>query len=162
LLALGTASTSVAQSPVQDKLALVEADDVTVETKLATESIEAPVNDETVSANTPPVAAETITRPIRSGQRRHKRDGDLIILAQVSEGAEVMADGNIHIYGTLRGRALAGVHGDTSARIYCQNLQAELVAIAGHYRVSEDIDDAFKNHPVQIYLSGQYLIIEKL
>ena len=106
--------------------------------------------------------SETISTPIRSGQRRYTRHGDLIALAQVSEGAELMADGNIHIYGTLRGRALAGVQGDTSARIYCQNLQAELVAIAGHYQVSEDIDDELRNQPVQVYLTDQTLVIEKL
>ncbi len=106
--------------------------------------------------------SETMTAPIRSGQRRYTRHGDLIALAQVSEGAELMADGNIHIYGTLRGRALAGVQGDTSARIYCRNLQAELVAIAGHYLVSEDIDDQYLNQPVQIYLTDQTLVIEKL
>ena len=106
--------------------------------------------------------SETITAPVRSGQRRYTRHGDLIALAQISEGAELMADGNIHIYGTLRGRALAGVQGDTSARIYCQNLQAELVAIAGHYQVSEDIDDALFKQPVQIYLTDQKLVIEKL
>lgn len=106
--------------------------------------------------------SETLTAPIRSGQRRYTRHGDLIALAQVSEGAELMADGNIHIYGTLRGRALAGVQGDTSARIYCQNLQAELVAIAGHYLVSEDIDDQFQKQPVQIYLTDQKIVIEKL
>lgn len=106
--------------------------------------------------------SETMTMPIRSGQRRYTRHGDLIALAQVSEGAELMADGNIHIYGTLRGRALAGVQGDTSARIYCRNLQAELVAIAGHYLVSEDIDDQYLNQPVQIYLTDQTLVIEKL
>ena len=106
--------------------------------------------------------SETITAPIRSGQRRYTRYGDLIALAQVSEGAELMADGNIHIYGPLRGRALAGVQGDTSARIYCQNLQAELVAIAGHYLVSEDIDDQYYKQPVQIYLTDQKLVIENL
>ncbi len=106
--------------------------------------------------------SETISTPIRSGQRRYTRHGDLIALAQVSEGAELMADGNIHIYGTLRGRALAGVQGDTSARIYCQNLQAELVAIAGHYQVSEDMNDDLRNQPVQIYLTDQNLVIEKL
>jgi septum site-determining protein MinC len=123
------------------------------------------VNDDPQEPEQPDLVmftSETISTPIRSGQRRYTRNGDLIALAQVSEGAELMADGNIHIYGTLRGRALAGVQGDTSARIYCQNLQAELVAIAGHYQVSEDIDDDLRNQPVQIYLNDQTLVIEKL
>jgi septum site-determining protein MinC len=106
--------------------------------------------------------SETITAPIRSGQRRYTQNGDLIALSNVSEGAEIMADGNIHIYSTLRGRALAGVQGDTSARIYCQNFQAELVAIAGHYKISEDIDDQLHEQSVQVYLTDQTLVIEKL
>ncbi len=80
-----------------------------------------------------------VTRPVRSGQRVYAAGGDLSIIAAVSSGAELMADGNIHVYGPLRGRALAGMKGNTDARIFCQDLQAELVSVAGHYRVSENI-----------------------
>ncbi|HFD12022.1 MAG TPA: septum site-determining protein MinC, partial [Crenotrichaceae bacterium] len=139
------------------------------EQSIITPQVEAKKSDKTQGVAITPdetdvimFTSETITAPVRSGQRRYTRHGDLIALAQISEGAELMADGNIHIYGTLRGRALAGVQGDTSARIYCQNLQAELVAIAGHYQVSEDIDDALFKQPVQIYLTDQKLVIEKL
>jgi septum site-determining protein MinC len=111
-------------------------------------------NDETDEST----ATKLITHPIRSGQRIYTR-GDLIILAAVSAGAEVMAEGNIHIYGTLRGRVLAGVQGNTSSRIFCSNLQAELVSIAGHYQVSEDLDTSMRNQAVQIYLKEQALII---
>lgn len=81
---------------------------------------------------------QVITQPVRGGQQIYAA-GDLIILAPVSAGAEVMADGHIHIYGPLRGRALAGVQGDVSAQIFCQVLEAELVSIAGRYRVADDL-----------------------
>ena len=107
--------------------------------------------------------AETtlITQPIRSGQRIYAA-GDLVILAQVSAGAEIMAEGNIHVYNTLRGRALAGVRGNTEARIFCFDLQAELISIAGNYKVSEDLDDTVRNKPIQIYLQDQALIIKDI
>ena len=73
-----------------------------------------------------------------------------------------MADGNIHVYAPLRGRALAGVKGNTDARIFCQNLQAELVSVAGHYRISENIDAQLKGHPVQIHLHERTLHIDSM
>jgi septum site-determining protein MinC len=102
-----------------------------------------------------------ITQPIRSGQRIYAA-GDLVILAQVSAGAEIMAEGNIHVYNTLRGRALAGVQGNTEARIFCFDLQAELISIAGNYKISEDLDETVRNKPVQIYLQNQALIIKDI
>ncbi len=106
-------------------------------------------------------ATTLITQPIRSGQRIYAT-GDLIILSQVSAGAEIMAEGNIHVYNTLRGRALAGVQGNTGARIFCFDLQAELISVAGNYKVSEDLDEAVRNKPVQIYLQDQALIIKDI
>lgn len=103
-----------------------------------------------------------ITRPVRSGQRIYAAGGDLSVVAPVSAGAELMSDGNIHVYGPLRGRALAGMKGDTEARIFCQDLQAELVSVAGHYRVSENIPNEIKGSPVQIFLDQKVLRIEKL
>lgn len=102
-----------------------------------------------------------ITQSVRSGQRIYAT-GDLVILAQVSTGAEIMAEGNIHVYNTLRGRALAGVRGNTEARIFCFDLQAELISIAGNYKVSEDLDETVRNKPVQIYLQDQALIIKDI
>jgi septum site-determining protein MinC len=102
-----------------------------------------------------------ITQPIRSGQRIYAK-GDLIILAQVSAGAEILAEGNIHVYGALRGRALAGVQGRPDARIFCSDLQAELISIAGTYKISEDLDESVRHKPVQIYLENQTLIIKDL
>ncbi|EIC20205.1 septum site-determining protein MinC [Thiorhodovibrio frisius] len=101
-----------------------------------------------------------INRPVRSGQKVYAAGGDLTVTAAVNSGAELMADGNIHIYGPLRGRVFAGIKGDTRARIFCQDLQAELVAVAGHYRVSENIPANLKNARVQIYLDQDTLRIE--
>ena len=106
-------------------------------------------------------ATTLITQPIRSGQRIYAK-GDLVITAQVSAGAEIMAEGNIHVYNTLRGRALAGVQGNTDARIFCFDLQAELISIAGNYKISEDLDESVRNKPVQIYLQDQALIIKDI
>lgn len=107
------------------------------------------------------VATTLITQPVRSGQRIYA-SGDLIILAQVSAGAEIMAEGNIHVYNTLRGRALAGVQGNPDARIFCSDLQAELISIAGNYKVSEDLEKAVGKKTVQIYLQDHALIIKDI
>ncbi len=103
-----------------------------------------------------------VTRPVRSGQRVYAPGGDLSVIAPVSNGAELMADGNIHVYGPLRGRAMAGMKGDTSARIFCQDLQAELISVAGHYRISESIPEEVKGVPVQIFLQDDVLRIAKI
>jgi len=106
------------------------------------------------------VSTKMVTQPIRSGQRIYARDGDLIVLAAVNAGAEVMADGNIHIYAPLRGRALAGVKGDQNARIFCHCMEAELIAIAGSYRVFEDtVPKEIYQKSVQIRLRGEQLDI---
>lgn len=106
--------------------------------------------------------SKIIHHPIRSGQQVYASDGDLIIMASVSAGAEILADGNVHVYGTLRGRALAGVKGDTSARIFCHKLEAELVSVAGQYKVSEDISKAFAGKPAQVYLDGNTLHFKEI
>lgn len=103
-----------------------------------------------------------IARPVRSGQQIYARECDLVVLTQASPGSELLADGNIHIYGSLRGRALAGIHGDTGARIFCQSLEAELIAIAGNYKLIDDIEHSLRGRPVQIYLQKQHLIISPL
>jgi septum site-determining protein MinC len=115
----------------------------------------------------PPASAKgtptlVVTQPVRSGQQVYARGGDLVVMATVSAGAEILADGHIHVYGTLRGRALAGVRGDASARIFCQALDAELVSVAGQYRVNEDLKADVRGIPVQIYLQGEALKIERL
>ncbi|MCC7383484.1 MAG: septum site-determining protein MinC [Deltaproteobacteria bacterium] len=103
-----------------------------------------------------------ITEPVRSGRQVYAAQSDLIVLAPVGAGAEILADGHIHVYDTLRGRALAGLNGDRSARIFCRRLEAELVSIAGLYKVSEDIDLSFQKTSVQIYLDADRLCVGRL
>ena len=101
--------------------------------------------------------SKIITRPVRSGQQVYAEGADLIVLSQVSEGAEILADGNIHVYGALRGRALAGVYGDTDARIFCQHMDAELLSVAGNFLLSESLDDSIRKQSAQAYLQGDTL-----
>lgn len=103
-----------------------------------------------------------ITQPVRSGQQVYAEGGDLLVMGMVSAGAEIIADGHIHVYGALRGRAYAGAQGDENARIFCRSLDAELVAIAGVYTVSEELDSKLIRQPVQIQLVHDSLKIEKL
>lgn len=106
--------------------------------------------------------SKVVTRPVRSGQQIYAEGADLIVMAQVSEGAEVLADGNIHIYGTLRGRALAGVKGDESARIFCQSLDAELVSIAGNFILQDALPNELQKKPAQISLDGTKVLVSPL
>ncbi len=117
---------------------------------------EAPRSEAPQPEKAQPERIETliVEQPVRSGQQVYSR-GDMIVLAPVSTGAELMAEGNIHVYSNLRGRAMAGVRGDIHARIFCQQLNAELVSIAGHYRVAEDLPDAHRNQPVHLSLQGE-------
>lgn len=109
-----------------------------------------------------PQPARVVTEPVRGGQQVYAQNADLIVLAPVSPGAEVLADGNVHIYNRLRGRAFAGVSGDEKARIFCHALQAELVFVAGHYLVAEEIDETMLGKAVQIRLDHERLLIEPL
>jgi septum site-determining protein MinC len=95
-----------------------------------------------------------ITQPVRSGQVIYAQNADLVVLAPVNPGAQVIADGHIHIYSTLRGRAVAGVQGLLGARIFCQRLEAELVAISGAYLTADDIPEARRGRPAQIHFEG--------
>jgi septum site-determining protein MinC len=100
--------------------------------------------------------------PVRSGQSVVFTEGDVTVLGSVSSGAEIVAGGSIHVYGTLRGRAMAGAHGNSAARIYCQKIEAELLAIDGYYRTSEDIDTTLRNRPAQAWLDGDIMRITPL
>lgn len=104
--------------------------------------------------------SKLVTTPVRSGRQVVAKGSDLIVTSSVSHGAELLADGSIHIYGVLRGRALAGMSGDENARIFCQSLEAELVSIAGFYRLSDAIQPM--PGPCQIYLVDQHIHIEPL
>jgi septum site-determining protein MinC len=102
-----------------------------------------------------------VTQPVRSGTQIYARGADLVVTAPVSPGAEIMADGNIHVYGVLRGRALAGASGDLEARIFCSRLEAELVSIAGHYLVSDQLPPEQRGSAVQIALvDGRLTIVQ--
>jgi septum site-determining protein MinC len=113
-----------------------------------------------------PATAPTriVDKPLRSGQRVYAAGGDIVVLAAVSPGAEVIADGSIHVYAPLKGRALAGARGDTSARIFTTHLEAELVSIAGVYRTFESaLDAAVAKKPAQIRLAeASQIVIEPL
>lgn len=103
-----------------------------------------------------------VTQPVRSGRQVYASQGDLVVLSSISPGAELLADGHIHVYGALRGRAIAGVSGDTQARIFCHSLEAELISVAGYWRVREDIPDHLIGKPVQIFLDQERVMIEAL
>jgi septum site-determining protein MinC len=107
--------------------------------------------------------AMVIDKPLRSGQRVYARGGDLVVLAVVSFGAEVIADGSIHVYAPLRGRAIAGARGDTSARIFSTCLEPQLVSIAGIYRTTETpLPDNVRGRPAQVRLDGEKIFFEPL
>lgn len=107
-------------------------------------------------------SSKIIRQPVRSGQQVYAKDSDLIVLAPVSDGAEVLADGNIHIYAPLRGRAIAGIKSKGNGNIFCQSLEASLVSIGGVYMLDEDMRELYWQRSVRIYLKDENLHIEKL
>lgn len=116
-----------------------------------------PVVTETVATKT-----RIVNTPVRSGQQIYARDADLIITSSVSAGAELVADGNIHIYGIMRGRALAGASGDRNCQIFCTNLAAELVSIAGEYWIMDQIPQEFFGKAARLCLQDGALTIQTL
>jgi septum site-determining protein MinC len=110
----------------------------------------------------PAATSLLLDSPVRSGQSIFFPDGDVTVLGAVSSGAEIVAGGSIHVYGALRGRAMAGVNGNASARIYCQKIEAELLAIDGYYHTAEQIDAALRGKPAQARLDGNALRITPL
>lgn len=123
-----------------------------------------PVATPTPRPGPPPVqtGSLTIDVPVRSGQTIYHPHGDIIVLGAVSSGAEVVAGGSIHIYGALRGRAMAGANGDRRARIFCRKIEAELLAISGYYRTVDDLDVSLRNRPIQAWLDGETMLIAAL
>ncbi len=109
----------------------------------------------------PPAESATllIDRPVRSGQSIVHEAGDVAILGAVAWGSEIVAGGSIHVYGALRGRAIAGLGGNKRARIFCRRLEAELLAIDGVYRTAEDIDPALLGRPAQAWLEGETMLV---
>ena len=109
----------------------------------------------------PAPGAKLVTRPIRSGTQVYAKENDLVVLAAINAGAECLADGNIHVYGPLRGRALAGASGNKNAHIFCESLEAEMIAIAGHYMTKDQIKvPTIKAPLIHIYLKDDKLQIE--
>jgi septum site-determining protein MinC len=117
---------------------------------------------EAVAAVAPEPASLVINHSIRSGQSIAFEHGDVTIIGSVASGAEIVAGGSIHIYGTLRGRAMAGINGNSSARIYCHRIEAELLAIDGYYQTAEELDVALRNRPAQAWLQGAIMRITPL
>jgi septum site-determining protein MinC len=110
----------------------------------------------------PPASSLLLDSPVRSGQSIVFPDGDVTVVGSVASGAEIVAGGSIHVYGTLRGRAMAGVNGNSTARIYCHKMEAELLAIDGYYQTAEEIPDALRDRPVQALLDGHVMRITPL
>lgn len=110
-----------------------------------------------------PAPTMVIDKPLRSGQRVYAKGGDLVVLALVNHGAEVIADGSVHVYAPLRGKAIAGARGDTAARIYAHSLEAELLSIAGIYRTAEHpLPADVAGKPAQVLLDGEKLLMQPL
>lgn len=132
---------------------------------LAKDNSKSPRSEPEPAATTalaPRKAARIITEPVRSGQQIYADGGDLVVLGTVSPGAEVIADGCVHVYGPMRGRAIAGARGDESARVFCRKFEAELVAVAGIYSVAEQMQGAPKGQMAQVLLNQGRLVIEPL
>lgn len=118
-----------------------------------------------IEAEKPALQPETsllLEHPVRSGQSIVFPDGDVTVMGAVSSGAEIVAGGSIHIYGALRGRAMAGINGNAAARIFCQKIEAELIAIDGYYQTSEQIDAGLRGRPAQARLEGNTMMIAPL
>jgi septum site-determining protein MinC len=113
-------------------------------------------------AKPPQPSSLLLDSPVRSGQSVIFIEGDVTVLGSVGSGAEIVAGGSIHVYGTLRGRAMAGVNGNSSARIYCQKIEAELLAIDGYYQTAEEIDVNLRSKPAQARLDGKIMRITPL
>ena len=117
-----------------------------------------PVETAAAPASPPPihtVPSMVVSRPVRSGQSIFFPEGDVTIVGSVASGAEIVAGGSIHVYGPLRGRAMAGTTGNASARIFCRKLEAELIAIDGFYKTADDMEPELRGKPVQIWLEGE-------
>lgn len=130
--------------------------------KVVRETTPAIALPDTAPVVTPSAQTRFIDIPIRSGQRIYAQNSDLIVASHVSAGAELIADGNIHIYGMMRGRALAGASGNTETHIFCTHLNAELVSIAGEYRLSDEIPADYYGKAIRLNLIKGALFFQPL
>ncbi len=101
--------------------------------------------------------AKVVKGTVRSGQQIYAKDRDLIVMGSINPGAEVVADGHVHVFGKVRGKVFAGASGETSAQIFADSLEPELVCVAGMYQLDEDIDERFKGRRVMVSLEGEQL-----
>lgn len=122
----------------------------------------APAPAKSAAVTAAPTVSLMHTQPVRSGQQVYAQARDLVVAASVGAGAEVIADGSVHVYGPLRGRALAGAQGDEKARIFCREFHAELVAIAGRYKVIEEVPSELRGKPVQVWLHENSLHLAEI
>ncbi len=127
-----------------------------------TAEIELPTPDQTSEPTPAPAASLLIDQPVRSGQQILHPEGDITILGAVASGAEVMAGGSVHVYGALRGRAIAGFGGNRQARIFCRRLHAELLAIDGFYVTADDMEPVLVGRPAMARLTGEQLTVTGL
>ena len=155
-----------ASAPTPEPVVVERVVERIVEVAVPTAPAPEPVGPDAATGETAAPAAsapgELHVAPVRSGQRVYAQQRDLTICAAVGAGAEVIADGSVHIYGPLRGRALAGAQGNTQARIFCREFHAELVAVAGQYKVMDEIPASLVGKAVQVWLQGDKLHIEEL
>jgi septum site-determining protein MinC len=132
----------------------------------AVSNVEAPAKTTGPQQPAPPPRKEPasllLDTPVRSGQSVFFPEGDVTVLGSIASGAEVMAGGSIHVYGALRGRALAGAGGNRQARIFCSRIEAELLAVDGYYRTAEEIEASLRGRPAQAWLNGDALIVAAL
>lgn len=146
-----------ASEPAAERAAPAETGHGVVREVIVEKIVEKPV------AVAAPVPTMIVDKPLRSGQRIYAKGGDLVVLALVNHGAEVIADGSVHVYAPLRGKAIAGARGDTTARIYAHSLEAELLSIAGIYRTAENpLPAEVAGKPAQVFLEGEKLLMQPL
>ncbi|WP_136661093.1 septum site-determining protein MinC [Nitratireductor sp. XY-223] len=124
---------------------------------LPASDLEEPDEDAPEIESEPAAPSLMVTQPVRSGQLLTS-EGDITIVGSVASGAEVIAGGSVHVYGTIRGRVVAGSMGNDAARIFCRKLEAELVAIAGYYKTSEDFEDELRGQAVQLWLENEAIL----
>jgi septum site-determining protein MinC len=120
------------------------------------------VPDEPRHINPNELTSLVIDQPVRSGQSVVFEKGDVSVIGSVASGAEVIAGGSIHVYGTLRGRAIAGLTGNHHARIFCRRMEAELLAIDGVYQTADDMNAALRGKPAQAWLAGEAMMLATL
>jgi septum site-determining protein MinC len=167
MLPVAVRGASEAQLASAAKAGLFEARDLSHQAETRVETVVQEVVHEIEVVREVPAAgggsAMVIDKPLRSGQHVYAKGRDLVVLAMVNPGAEIMADGHIHVYAPLRGKAIAGARGDESARIFTACLEAELISIAGTYRTSDTpLPDDVAGKPAQITLQGDKLVMQRM